>query len=248
MGWDIQKKFVPWDGMIFKNFRPIPSHGTWFSKKTYHGTGWDGMGSSHPTRSPAVNGSVQASGLRDWYFWSRSRSRTWRKYLITHDHDHDDKKSSISRTITITTEKKVPNHARSRVIVIVKSTITQDTKCHSSWKYVFSFSFFLWVDDELLAIFWFKSEYDVLNKHLRFCTYMRKLFKKNFCLNHDHDHEENVWSCTITITTKKKVPNHARSRSRRQKKLLITHDHAWSWPWSWSWSWNRRSRRTLTAG
>jgi hypothetical protein len=28
MGWDIQKKFVPWDGMIFKNFRPIPSHGT----------------------------------------------------------------------------------------------------------------------------------------------------------------------------------------------------------------------------
>ena len=29
MGWDIfQKFFIPWDGMIFKIFHPIPSHGT----------------------------------------------------------------------------------------------------------------------------------------------------------------------------------------------------------------------------
>ncbi len=54
MGWDgiFKKIFVPWDGT--KNFehRPIPSHGTEFSEK--RPMGWDGMGLSHPTRSPGM--------------------------------------------------------------------------------------------------------------------------------------------------------------------------------------------------
>ncbi len=41
MGWDgiFKKIFVPWDGTMFKIFRPIPSHGTEFSEK--RPMGWD---------------------------------------------------------------------------------------------------------------------------------------------------------------------------------------------------------------
>ncbi len=57
--------------------------------------------------------------LKNFYSQSRSRSRSRRKCLIMHDHDHDD--------------KKVPNHARSRVIVIVNSAITQVTTALNSY-------------------------------------------------------------------------------------------------------------------
>jgi hypothetical protein len=48
MGWDgiFKKIFVPWDGTMFKIFRPIPSHGTEFSEK--RPMGWDGMGWDYP--------------------------------------------------------------------------------------------------------------------------------------------------------------------------------------------------------
>jgi len=53
MGWDgiFKKIFVPWDGTMFKIFRPIPSHGTEFSEKRpmgWDGMGWDGMGWDYP--------------------------------------------------------------------------------------------------------------------------------------------------------------------------------------------------------
>jgi hypothetical protein len=54
-------------------------------------------------------------------------------FSLNHDHDHDHEEDVWSRTITITTAKKVPNHARSRVIVIVKSTITQVTNIGVAW-------------------------------------------------------------------------------------------------------------------
>ncbi len=61
MGWDtFQKLFIPWDGILFKNFS---SHGMgYISKFSIHpirwdvillkNVPWDGMGLSHPTRSP----------------------------------------------------------------------------------------------------------------------------------------------------------------------------------------------------
>jgi hypothetical protein len=56
MGWDVfQKLYIPWDGMASKIFHPIPSHGTKiFQKASHPWMGWDGMGLSHPTRSPAM--------------------------------------------------------------------------------------------------------------------------------------------------------------------------------------------------
>ena len=51
MGWDIQKKMSS-HGMGRFSKPSVPSHpmGYWFSEK--RPMGWDGMGSSHPTRSP----------------------------------------------------------------------------------------------------------------------------------------------------------------------------------------------------
>ena len=61
MGWDgiFKTNLIPWDGTIYKTFRPIPSHGTKFFKKRpmgWDGMGWDGMGWDCPIPRGALIG------------------------------------------------------------------------------------------------------------------------------------------------------------------------------------------------
>jgi hypothetical protein len=47
--WD--EKFIP-SHPVGLDLHPIPSHGIFQKNESSHGMGWDGMGLSHPIRSP----------------------------------------------------------------------------------------------------------------------------------------------------------------------------------------------------